>query len=302
MRALDPVARTAAPPASGGVLLWVDGRRVKAADVHVSAFDRGLTLGDGVFETLRISGGAAFRLDQHLDRLATGLRTLAIEEPAGIRDGIDRALRAARAAGVPDAVLRLTITRGPGLQGLAPPAGARATTLLAVFPRPHPAPLPAGLSAGIARGRRNEFALTANVKTLAYGESIVALLEARSAGQDDAIFLDTRGHVSCGTASNVFLVRQGALVTPHLACGVLPGITRRAVLELAPALGLAAHEREVAESELAQAEEIFLISSVREIAPVVRLGARLVGRGEPGPITRRVADAYRALVQTECAR
>lgn len=302
MRALDPVMRTATPLAPGSALLWVDGRPADPSGVHVSAFDRGLTLADGVFETLRVYGGTAFRLEQHLERLAAGLRALAIEAPPDLRPGIAAALQAAGDAGVRDAVLRLTVTRGPGWQGLAPTAGERATTLLAITPSPPPPPLHAGLRAAIARGRRNEFARMSGVKTLAYGENIAALLEARAAGLDDAIFLDTRDHVSCGTASNVFLVVGAALVTPHLACGVLPGITRRAVLELAPALGLTACAREVAESELDAAGEIFLTSSVREIAPVVQLAGRPVGSGEPGVLTRRLAEALRSLVQTECAR
>jgi branched-chain amino acid aminotransferase len=152
----------------------------------------------------------------------------------------------------------------------------------------------------MAAARRNEFAATCGIKTLAYTESVLALSQAKAAGADDAIFLDTAGHVSEATASNLFAVLDGTLVTPPLSCGVLPGITRAAVLELAHALGINAMEREIVEPELAAASEIFLTSSIREIAPLARIDTIAVGSGRCGPITGRLADAYAALLREEC--
>jgi branched-chain amino acid aminotransferase len=152
----------------------------------------------------------------------------------------------------------------------------------------------------MANARRNEYAITSGIKTLSYTESVLALAQAKLAGADDAIFLCTAGHVSEATASNLFAVIDDTLVTPALSCGVLPGITRAAVLELAQSLSLDTSEREVPEAELALASEIFLTSSIREIAPVVRIATTAIGAGRAGPITRKLIDAYAALVRDEC--
>jgi branched-chain amino acid aminotransferase len=276
-------------------MFWLNGVAVSPSEPHLSLLDRGFTLADGVFETMRVYEGVVFRLDAHLERLRCGVRLLEIPLPGGLRDHV-----AAAAAGSAHASLRLTVSRGPASPGLAAPAIPSPTIALTVNPlarigRPvHP------LVAVMARGRRNEHALTAGVKTLAYTESVIALAQARAAGADEAIFLDTEGHVSEATASNLFTVMDGALVTPPLTCGVLPGITRAAVLALAPTLGLTAIERVIAEPELAAASELFLTSSIREIAPVVRIGETTVGRGSCGPLTERVIGAYAALLRQEC--
>jgi len=129
---------------------------------------------------------------------------------------------------------------------------------------------------------------------------VLALSQARAAGADDAIFLDTAGHVSEATASNVFAVIDDTLVTPPLSCGVLPGITRATVLEIAPALEIRVSEREIAEPELAMAAEVFLTSSIREIAPLVRIGTSVIGTGKPGRITQLLIASYAARVRDEC--
>jgi branched-chain amino acid aminotransferase len=281
------------------VRLWVNGRAMPVDQPSLSALDRGFTLGDGLFETMRAQEGVVFRLDAHLDRLCAGTGLLGIPLPVDLRDQV-----AAAAHGdgeYRNASIRLTVSRGAAPPGLAPPASAEPTVTIVAQPVVRPR-VPEPIVAVMASGRRNEHALTAGVKTLAYTESVVALAQARAAGADDAIFLDTAGHVSGATASNLFAVIDDVLVTPPLACGVLPGITRAAVLELARALGITAVQREMAEPELAAASEIFLTSSIREIAPVVRIETTAVGTGQHGPVTVRVVEAYRALVRLECPR
>ena len=152
----------------------------------------------------------------------------------------------------------------------------------------------------MASGRRNEFSPTVGVKTTAYADAVVALAEARAQGADDALLLDTRGHVSEAAASNVFVVYDSALLTPHPSCGILLGITRQAVLELAARLDLPAAERAFTLRELGQASECFLTSSIRELAPVTRVDGVPVGNGAIGPITHRLIAAYAQLVQREC--
>jgi branched-chain amino acid aminotransferase len=281
------------------MMFWLNGIQRSASEPLLSPLDRGFTLADGLFETMRATNGIVFRLDAHLDRLCAGARLLDIPLPPGLRDHVAAAVRAAYSSGYAHASVRLTVTRGPAPPGLAPPPHPAPTFALGVAPlTPPSAPKP--IVAAMASARRNEYALTSGVKTLSYTESVVALAQAKAAGADDAIFLDTAGHVSEATASNLFAVIDGVLVTPPLGCGVLPGITRAIVLDLAPALGLRAVEREMAEPELALASELFLTSSIREIAPLVRIATTAIGSGRVGPVTTKLIDAYAALVREEC--
>lgn len=279
--------------------VWVNGQRQPAAGLHVSARDRGLTLSDGVFETMRVHAGRVFRLDQHLARLERSLAQLQIPSSPELRQWIDAAMSDVDGG---DAAVRLTVTRGVGAPGLAPPADAIPTVLLVVSARPvvAPATYERGLAAHIASGRRNEYAMTAGLKTVAYTDAVAALLEARQAGADEAIFLDTAGHCSEATASNLFVVSQGILITPPLTCAALPGITRSAVLELADTLEVGAEERAFGLDDLLGADEVFLTSSLRGIAPVSRIDGRAIGDGSPGPLTRRIAAEYATVIEREC--
>jgi len=281
-------------------MFWLNGVQRSTSEPLLSPLDRGFTLADGLFETMRATNGIVFRLDAHLDRLCTGARLLDIPLPPGLRDHVVAAARIAFVSGYAHASVRLTVTRGPAPPGLAPPQDPTPTLALAITPLVPPAS-PKPIVAAMASARRNEYALTSGVKTLAYTESVVALAQAKAAGADDAIFLDTAGHVSEATASNLFAVIDGVLVTPPLSCGVLPGITRAIVLDLAPTLGLSAVEREMTEPELALASELFLTSSIREIAPLVRIATTAIGSGRVGPVTTKLIDAYAALVREECA-
>lgn len=299
-RAADVPHASRAPNEGTGPLLWVDGRPADASRPAVSAFDRGFTLADGLFETMRAYNGTVFRVDRHLERLATGASVLGIAVPDHVPVTIAAAAEALRRRGWADAALRLTLSRGVGPRGLAP-AAADPVTVLAV----HPLPPNESLAARAVRvrtttGRRNEFALTAGVKTLAYTDAVVALAQARAAGADDALFLDTAGHLSEATASNLFLVSGSTLRTPALACGVLPGITRAVVLELAAAIGLDASQDVLLPRDLAAADEAFLTSSLRELVPLARADDRAMPNGAPGPVTARLADAFAALVAREC--
>ncbi len=280
-------------------MFWLNGVERAADEPQLSPLDRGFTLADGLFETMRARSGIVFRLDAHLDRLCIGARILGIPIPPMLRDHVASSARAAFAAGYAHASVRLTVTRGPAPPGLAPPPHPAPTVALAISPLSAPeAPRP--IVAAMASARRNEYALTSGIKTLSYTESVLALTQAKADGADDAIFLDTAGHISEATASNLFAHIDGTLVTPPLGCAVLPGITRAAVLELAPALGIATSEREMTEPELAAASEIFLTSSIREIAPLVRIATIAIGAGRCGLVTQQFIDAYAALVREEC--
>ena len=279
--------------------VWVNGVRQPPDGFHISSRDRGLTLGDGVFETMRAYRGTVFRLDRHFARLTQSLAALEIPEPPGLRDWTSDAVRA---SGGCDASIRLTVTRGIGPAGVPPPDHPLPTVIVAVNPLPvFPAAIyHAGLTAHVASGRRNERAMTAGVKTLAYADAVAAWIEARRAGADEALFLDIEGHCSEATSSNLFVwTTGGTLLTPPVSCGALPGVTRGAVLEIARARGMPGGERAFGLDELLAAKEAFLTSSVREIAPLVRVGAQPIGSGTPGSVTREIAAAYAALVAEE---
>jgi len=299
---------TAAPAAPGRVpndadhpLIWIGGRRVDAPDAGISPLDRGFTLADGLFETMCAYHGTVFRLDAHLRRLAAGAAVLGIPVPGDVPRTVATASGVVRELGWTDAALRLTVTRGVGPRGLSPPVRPDPTVVLTVNALPPREPLSARtVRVCTAPARRNEFAATTGVKTLAYVESVVAQAHARAAGADDAIFLDTAGHVSEARAGNVFVVAGSTLLTPPRECGVLPGITRAAVLELAAAIGLSAREDVVAPRDLARADEAFLTGSIRELAPIERVDDRPLPNGAPGPVTRRLAQAFAELVEREC--
>ncbi len=280
-------------------VIWINGERQSPGANHLSARDRGFTLADGLFETMRLHGGVIFRREQHLSRLRRGLRALAIAEPPSLGDWL---ATAAADAGTDDASIRLTISRGAGPGGVAAPPDARPTVAVVVSPWPFFAAViyERGLALAIASGRRNEYAMTAGLKTINYTDAVAALLEAQRGGADEALFLDTEGHCSEGTASNLFAWTGDALVTPPLSCAALPGVTRAAVLEIGRALGLDVREAWLGPDALAAAPEAFLTSSLRGIAPIATLAGRAIGEGRPGPMTMRVAEAYRQLVEQEC--
>ncbi len=280
-------------------IVWVDGKRFPSDGAHISARDRGFTLADGVFETMKARNGKVFHLDRHLTRIDGALRTLDIPPPAELREWVDAAIHAAH---VPEASIRLTVSRGVAPGGVGPPPDPVPTVVVTVAPPPvfGAAIYETGLTAHVASGRRNEHAITAGLKTLAYTDAILALIEARRAGADEVLFLDTAGHCSEASASNLFAVIGGRLATPPTSCAALPGITRRAVIELAAELALSVDERPFGLDELNAANEAFLTSSLRGIAPLVRVGGHPIGTGTPGAVTQKLMAAYAALVKAEC--
>lgn len=272
---------------------WVDGIRVDPASTHIYVTDRGFTLADGIFETMRAYNGAIFRYDDHMARLSRGAERLGLPRPANLLPTLQQALRDLRAARA-DAVIRLTVSRGTGRHGLMPTRGERPTIVLFAQEL---SPFKTALSVRTASGRRNEFAMSVGLKTLSYTDGVLALLEAAAQGAEDAIFLDTAGHVSEATASNVFLVKNGAVRTPPESCGAFPGITRSVVLDLLEGMRIPVSDEPVSPAELANAEEIFLTSSVREIAPVDTIDGRSLKA--PGPVTTAIMGAYAAAVRIE---
>ncbi len=298
-RAVDSEASPHSNTPQWQPLCWVNGFAVDPHAPALSVSDRGFTLADGCFETMRSYRGVIFRLDDHLERLSRTAASLAIPLPPHIDEAVSDAQRALSASRV-DASVRLTLSRGVGA-GVAPTTGGPPTSVLLISHLPvFPASMAEGgpgLAVRIARGRRNEWAPTSGLKTLAYIDAVMALAEARAAAADDALMLDTAGHLSEATSSNIFVVFRGIVHTPPLSCGALPGITRRTVLEALADFDIPVDESPIPADALHRADEIFLTSSLREIAPVGSVDGHLVGAGGgAGPVTRRLQAAYRRLV------
>lgn len=294
---------------SGPQHVWLDGALLPAGGPHVSAFDRGIQLGDGVFETLRVRGGRPTEFAEHVARLTVGAAALEIpldaEAGARIEGGI-AALLAAEGLGGPDgdASVRVTLTRGSASgRGLLPPVPALSPTMLIqawpVVPIAAEL-LERGLAVVTSRVRRDPESPLAGIKTTSRADHVLARLEARRAGADDAVFLTIDGFLSEATSANLFLVRTrdglSELATPDLSCAILAGTTRTWILAWAPAVGLTPLEGWLTTRDLVEADEAFLSSSVAGVIPLTSLDGRPVGDGLPGPWTRRArADREAAI-------
>jgi len=291
---------TASP--TGPRFVWVDGSIRPAGEPHITVFDRGFQLGDGVFETLRARGGHVTELAEHVARLRGSASALGIELPDGLDDILPVAiadLLAAEGLGGPDgdASLRITVSRGSwASRGLLPPRDVHLAATVAIQAWPVvPAPadhLERGLSLVVSSVRRDPANPVVTLKTTSRADYVYARLEARRAGAEDAVFLTMSGHLSESTTANVFLVRRAAdgveeLATPALECAILPGTTRSWLLRWASGAGLRPVEGWLTPDELAAASEAFLCSSVAGILPVTRFNGHPVGNGKPGPWTLR---------------
>ncbi|WP_027132615.1 aminotransferase class IV [Geminicoccus roseus] len=264
--------------------IWQDGALRPEPEVRVDPADRGLLLGDGLFETMRARAGHVPLLERHLARLHDSAQALGLSlghDPARLDNAIRDLLRA---MGLTDAAVRLTLTRGPGPRGLLPPEPARPMLMIRAMPLAA-SPLPP-VRAATAAIPRNERSPLSAMKTLNCLEQILCLRAARAAGQDDAVMLNGKGHLACATSANLFLVRDGALRTPSLACGILPGITRARLVEVWPG---PVREEPLGPDDLLRADEAFLTNSLIGVRPLVALDGRPVGCGRPGPAAARAA-------------
>lgn len=275
-------------------MIWLDGTLHEGATAPFDLADRGLLLADGLFETISVFGGTPFRLGYHLDRLAAGARTLgfAIDRTAAERAVAALVARAQDGRGV----VRVTVTRGSGPRGLAPPPSPRPTTFAALAPwTPAIAATPVRLATLVTR--RNETSPLSRLKPLAYLDSVLGMAEARAAGADDGLFLNTRGAVATTTMANVFAVTDGEIVTPAIEDGVLAGTIRALLLERGAIAGLPVRTRTIEPAALRGASEIFVTNSVRLISPVTALDGAPVATG---PVARAALEAVLAAIATEC--
>lgn len=282
-------------------IVFMNDRLVPEDQARVSVFDHGLLYGDGVFEGLRSYQGHVFRLKAHLDRLWESARAICLEIPLS-PEAIAQAVSDTLAANhLLDGYVRLVVTRGSGSLGLDPsrtknPQVIVIADTISLYPSEY---YEKGLRIVTAATQRtHSAALSPRIKSLNYLNNIMAKLEGLQAGCVEALMLNHKGEVAECTGDNIFLVRAGSLLTPPSDAGILEGITRHAVMELAHKAGIVVREATLVRHDLYTAEECFLTGTAAEVIPVVTIDGRTIGSGSPGPITTRLIKDFYALVRS----
>ncbi|MDO8716302.1 MAG: aminotransferase class IV [Dehalococcoidales bacterium] len=280
-------------------IVYLNGSLLPLNEARISPVDYGFLFGFGLFETMRAYDGKVFRLDKHLNRLACSAKTLGL--PAITLD-LEKAVKGTLIANkLSDARIRITVSAGEG--GIVPdPAGCTGPTVLITSGHYQPYTeqvYEKGFKAVISSIRRNSQSPLSRLKSMNYLENLLAKREAKAAGADEALFLNERDLVAEAAMSNIFIVSGGILKTPRVENGILPGITREIILELAPKLGIETVADDIWLDDLFEAEEAFLTNSVMEVMPLVKVAGKRIGSGKPGPVTKKLQEAYRELVKSE---
>jgi branched-chain amino acid aminotransferase len=280
--------------------IYIDGKLYGESEAKISVFDHGLLYGDGVFEGIRAYNGRVFKLKEHIDRLFCSAHALLLDIPLSRADLCRATVETIRANELKDAYIRLIVTRGVGTLGLNPRSCKQPSVIIIAGKiQVYPAEMYArGMDMVTVPTTRNlHSAVNPAIKSLNYLNNILAKIEANNAGVEEAVMLNSEGYVAEGTADNLFIVKQGKLLTPPLSAGALYGITRATVIELAEQTGLKVSEPNLTRYDLFNADECFVTGTGAEIMPVVKIDGRVIGSGKPGPITQQLVKEYHALTQ-----
>lgn len=286
-------------------IVYLNGSLVTPDKAMISAFDHGFLYGYGLFETMRAYNGKIFMLERHINRLHSSASFIGL----GAVEKIDvekACMETLEANKLKNARIRFTVTGGDvdafpwASKGGAPNVVITARPPTAITPEKYGQ----GYKIGLASVRHCKEAMLTHVKSTSYLTSVIAKIEAAAQGLDEAIILNNDGYIAEGGSSNVFFVRSGRLVTPSIASGILPGITREVVIELAEGMGIGVTEGTVGVAVIRQCDEAFLTGSVMEIMPLTSASDKsgrtvIVGEGKPGPVTQKLMAAYKELVKKE---
>jgi branched-chain amino acid aminotransferase len=282
--------------------IYIDGEFFPREAAKVSVFDHGLLYGDGVFEGIRVYSRRIFRLEAHLDRLYASAQALALKvpmTPAEMRAAVEETVRRNQRD---DVYIRLVVTRGVGELGIDPQSCPKPSVIIIVNDvRVYPRELYAGGIKVMTSATRqvSHEAVDPRIKSLNYLKNILAKIDAQQAGAHEAIMLNAEGFIAECTADNLFVVRSGQLLTPAPQDGALGGITRGVILELAGEARIPAAEARLTRYDLYTADEAFVSGTGAELMPIAVADGRPLGSGKPGPITRRLTEAFHALVRNE---
>ena len=282
--------------------VYIGGKLYDKADAKISVYDHGLLYGDGVFEGIRSYSGHVFRLDDHVTRLYESARSIHLTIPMTQEAMAKAVVDTLAVNNLTDGYIRVIITRGAGSLGLDPrkttdPQVIIITDAISLYP---PELYEHGLKIVTAGTMRNHpSALNPRIKSLNYLNNILAKIEGTNAGCLEALMLNHKGEVAECTGDNIFVVRHGGLHTPPVDAGILEGITRQAVIDLAKASKLEVFERTMDRHDIYTADECFLTGTAAEVIPVVECDGRAIGTGTPGPVTRDLLQRFHKLVRNQ---
>jgi len=284
-----------------GPKVYINGKLYEKEEAKISVFDHGFLYGDGVFEGIRAYKGKVFKLDRHIERLFDSAKAISLEVPLGREELKNAILETLSANSLSDAYIRVVVTRGVGTLGLDPfkCSGANViiiTDSISLYPKEL---YENGLEViTVATCRNVPEALNPRIKSLNYLNNILAKLEALRAGVKEAVMLNREGFVAECTGENIFILKDGKLLTPPVNAGILEGITRDTVIEIARGLGIAVDQPMLTRYDLFTAEECFLTGTAAEIVPVVKIDGRIIGTGKPGPVTKRLLTEFHKLTNS----
>jgi len=284
------------------VKIYLNGKLVEKIKAQISVFDHGLLYGDGVFEGIRSYNCLVFRLKEHIDRLYKSADAIELKIPLTKIEMIEAVIVTLKANSLKDAYIRLVVTRGVGDLGLDPrkckiPTVFIITDKIALYPKEF---YQKGLKIVTATTRRNlPQALDGRIKSLNYLNNILAKIDAIKSGTEEAIMLTYEGYVAECTGDNIFMVKNGELITPPVSLGALEGITRDAVISLAKGMDIPFTEKLLKMDDLYGADEVFLTGTAAELIPVVNIDERKIGDGKPGEITLKLTERFKELTKTD---
>ena len=283
------------------MLIYLDGEFLPKAEAKVSVFDHGLLYGDGVFEGIRSYNGRVFKLDEHLDRLYDSAKSIMLQIPIPIETMQEKVLETLRLNHLTEAYIRLLVTRGVGDLGLDPDKCPKPSIIIiadkiTLYP---PKYYEQGLEIVTASVRRNYAeAINPRIKSLNYLNNILAKIEGKQAGAEEVLMLNAEGYVVECSGDNIFWVKNEVLVTPPVHIGILEGVTRNSVIDLAREARMQVEERVFTRHDLYIADEIFLTGTAAEVIPVVKVDQRVIGDGQPGKVTEKLITAFRQLANS----
>ena len=278
------------------MLIYIDGEFLPKAEAKVSVFDHGLLYGDGVFEGIRSYNGRVFKLDEHLERLYDSAKSIMLQIPIPIETMKETVLETLRRNHLSEAYIRLVITRGVGDLGLDPDKCPKPSIIIiadkiALYPQKF---YEEGLEIVTASVRKNyPEAINPRIKSLNYLNNILAKIEGKQSGAVEVLMLNADGYVAECSGDNIFWLKNEVLVTPPVHMGILEGVTRNSVIDLAREAGMRVEERVFTRHDLYIADECFLTGTAAEVIPVVKIDRRVIGNGQPGKVTEKLIAAFR---------
>ena len=281
--------------------IYIDGTLYEQSEAKISVFDHGVLYGDGVFEGIRFYQDRVFRLDEHMDRLWDSAKAIALDIPLSRTALIDATLETIRQNDLHDGYIRLLVTRGVGSLGLSPDSCRRPSiVIIAATIALYPDSLyEKGLTLATCSVRRiPPAALSPRIKSLNYLNNILAKIEAQQAGAAEGVMLNEQGYVAECTGDNLFVVKNGVISTPPVNAGILAGVTRAVVFELAEKNGIPIKEEDLTRYDILVADECFLTGTAAEVIAAVQMDRRPIGNGRPGSITLKLVEEFRGLTRS----